>query len=116
MKGRSPAQEGFISTGFLIVMCVMMSLIAIKSDYIIKADQVYKNLIEDEECFYYEAHVIDVFKCMLARKEEIDDFFFDGIRVNVYQSGEGYDLYYLQYRLSLSVYEDRIVDFVLQHS
>ena len=53
--------------------------------------------------------------CKGVRRAKGRDYF-DGIRVNVYQSGEGYDLYYLQYRLSLSVYEDRIVDFVLQHS
>ncbi len=94
----------------------MMSLIAMKSDYIIKADQVYRNLLEDEECFYYEAHVIDAFKCMLARKEEIDDFYAGGIRVSVYQTGEGYDLYYLDYRMSLSVYEDKIVDLILQRA
>ena len=73
-KGRSHPQEGFISTAFLIVMCTMTSLIAMKADYIIKADRVYKNLTEDEECFYYEAEVIDTFKCMLARREEAEDF------------------------------------------
>ncbi len=85
-----------------------------KADYIIKADQVYKNLTEDEECFCYEAAVIDTFKCMLARREEAEDFYAAGIRVSVYPASEGYELYYLDYKLSLSIYEDRIVDFLLQ--
>ena len=91
----------------------MMSLIAAKADYTIKADLVFANLEECEEDFEAEAFVIDAFKCMLARKEEIGDFETHGIHVNVYRKNEGYELYYLDCRISVSVYEDMIVDFCL---
>lgn len=94
-------------------MCVMMSLIAAKSDYIIKADQVYANLQKAEEDFEAEAYVIDTFKCMLARREEITDFYTNGISVSVYQTTNGYELCYLNYILDVTVYEERIVDFSL---
>ena len=92
----------------------MMSLIAAKSDYIIKADQVYENLQECEECFSYEAAVLRRFRCMLARREEIRDYDTEGIRVRVFQISGGYELHYLNYQMSVSVYEDMIVDFTLQ--
>ena len=113
MKERSQAPQGFISTVFLIVMCVMMSLIAAKADYIIKADLVFANLEKCEEDFETEAFVIDAFKCMLARKEEIGNFETHGIYVSVYWKKDGYELHYLDCRMSVIVYEDMIVDFYL---
>ena len=88
----------------------MMSLIAAKADYIIKADLVFENLQECEEDFEAEAFVIDAFRCMLARKEEISDFETQGIHVEVYMKSDGYELHYLDCRMSVSVYEDMIVD------
>ena len=57
-KGSSSAQEGFISTIFLIAMCVMMALIAAKRDYIMKADMVYRNLEEAENDLYEESALL----------------------------------------------------------
>ena len=94
----------------------MTSLIAVKSDYIIKANRVYENLKEAEEAFEASAIVLDHFKCILARKEEIRDFTADGIYVSVYHSNEGYELYYLNYRMSLVVYDDMIVDYTLSRN
>ena len=93
----------------------MISLIASKSDYIIKADQVYRNLEEYEEIFEAEAEVIDTFKCMLARTEEISDFCTDGICVSVYRNGNDYELFFLDYEMSVSVYEKQIIDFKVRH-
>ena len=89
----------------------MICLIAAKSDYITKADMAYANLEKFEEVFEAEAKVIDHFKCLLARDEEIEDFYVDGIYVAVYQNNEGYELHFLDYRMSLSVYEKQIIAF-----
>ncbi|MBQ9425671.1 MAG: hypothetical protein IJU42_06975 [Erysipelotrichaceae bacterium] len=89
----------------------MISLIAMKSDYIIKADQVYANLEEFEEAFEAEAIVIDHVRCLLARNEEIADFCSEGICVNVCQNGNRYELFFLDYQMSLLVYEKQIIDF-----
>ena len=89
----------------------MISLIAMKSDYIIKADQVYANLEKFEEVFEAEAIVIDRVKCLLARNEEIDDFCSEGICVNVYRKGNCYELFFLDYQMSLLVCEKQIIDF-----
>ena len=93
----------------------MISLIALKSDYILKADQVYRNLEEYEEIFEAEAKVIDTFKCMLARNEEIADFCRDGICVSVYRTGNDYELFFLDYEMSVFVYEKQIIDFKVRH-
>lgn len=93
----------------------MISLIASKSDYIIKADQVYRNLEEYEEIFEAEAEVIDTFKCMLVRNEEISDFCTDGICVSVYHNGNDSELFFLDYEMSVSVYEKQIIDFKVRH-
>lgn len=92
----------------------MMSLIAAKSDYIIKADLVYENLKESEECFRKEAVVLDYFKCMRARGAEIEDFYADGIYVDVRLIEQGYELSFDEYRMRVSVYEKMIVDFVTE--
>ena len=92
-------------------MCALISLIAAKSDYIEKASETYENLREFEEIFEVEAAVIDSFKCMLARDEEIEDFVTDGIYVAVYMSNEGYELHFLDYRMRITTYERQIIDF-----
>ena len=90
-----------------------MALIAAKSDYIMKADMVYRNLEEAENDLYEESVVIDRFKCMLARREEIEDFCTAGICVSVFESADGYELCYGDRRIALTVYEERIVDFTV---
>ncbi len=91
----------------------MMALIAAKSDYIMKADMVYRNLEEAEKDLYEESVVIDRFKCMLARREEIENFCTEGICVSVFESADGYELCYGDRRIALTVYEERIVDFTV---
>ena len=88
-----------------------MSLIAAKSDYIMKADIVYQNLQEYEEIFESEALVINHLKCLLLREEDIDDFNVEGIIVNVYNSSDGYQLFFENYVMEVSVYEKQIVSF-----
>ncbi len=91
----------------------MMTLIAAKSDYIMKADMVYRNLEEAEKDLYEESLVLDHFKCMLARREEIEDYCVDGICVSVFESSDGYELYYGDRRIALTAYEERIIDFTV---
>ena len=93
----------------------MMSLIAAKSDYIFKADQVYRNLREFEESFESEAQVINYAKCVLIRKEELEDFYVNGISVSVYENHDGYELHYLDFVMDISVYEDQIIAFDVHH-
>ena len=92
-------------------MCAMMSLIAAKSDYIVKANSVYRNLQDFEEVFAYEAAVLNRAKCILVRDEELEDFNVDGINVSVYRSKNGYQLNYLDYVMDIDVYEKQIIDF-----
>ena len=92
----------------------MTALIAAKADYIEKADRVYANLKEFEKVFEAEAAVIDAFKCMIARGDEIDDFIADGIYVEVYQTNVAYELRFLDLRMKVSVYDRQIIDFVTE--
>ena len=111
MKGSSVQQKGFISTAFLIVMCTMMSLIAAKADYVYKADTVYMKLEEFEELFETEAHILTYAKCALVKEMELDDFSAGGVYVSVYNSRNGYDLYFMNYVMEIDVYEKQIVNF-----
>ena len=107
-------QTGFISTAFLIAMCLMMSLIALKSDYIMKADHVYYDLEQHSHAFMQEAYVIQRAKCLLLQEGELDDYEAAGMHVSVFRNPEGYDLYYSGYRIRLFVYEKQIINFYVQ--
>ena len=89
----------------------MMSLIAAKADYIYKADTIYKELEEFEELFEAEAHVLTYAKCALMKEDGLDDFTVSGIYVSVYNSSNGYDLYFLDYLMEIDVYDKQIVNF-----
>ena len=104
MKGSSQEQQGFISTTFLIVLCLIMAIVAVKSDYIVKANEVYCNLREAEETFAKEAAVIGYVKCVLARNEELHSFEIGGIAVDVYETHNGYDLYFGGKKLEKGAY------------
>ena len=90
-----------------------MSLVTVTSDYIIKADTVYQNLKDAEETFAREVSIISYMKCLLARTGELSSFTVDGIHVDVYSSGKGYDLYFEGYVMSLEVYDRQIIDYHL---
>ena len=53
---------------------------------------------------------------MLAKEEEIGDFVTDSIQVYVFYQEGGYELCFLDYQMSVSVYEKRIVDYSLKRS
>ena len=110
-KEHSLHRRGFISTSFLIVMCTMMSLIAAKADYIYKADTIYTKLEEFEELFEIEAHVLTYVKCVLMQEKQLDDFSAGGAYVSIYNSRNGYDLYFLNYVMEIDVFEKQIVNF-----
>ena len=89
----------------------MMSLIAAKADYVYKADTVYKKLEEFEELFETETHILTYAKCTLVKEMELDDFSAGGVYVSVYNSRNGYDLYFMNYVMEIDVYEKQIVNF-----
>ena len=93
------------------MMCTMMSLIAVKADYVYKANTIYARLEEFEELFEAEAAVLSYAKCALMRQAPLDDYAANGIYVSVYNSGNGYDLYFLDYVMEIDVYEKQIVNF-----
>ena len=92
----------------------MMSLIALRSDYIIKADQVYYDLECCEEMFAHEVLVISKAKCLLLQEGELEDYMAGNVYVNVSLNDGGYDLYYECYRIHLYVYERQIINFYVQ--
>ena len=94
-------------------MCLIVTLISMKSEFILAADNVYLNLRENEKTFASEAAVISRAKCMLMRNEPLEDFYANGIYVRVYGDNGIYELYYQGYRLEIYVYEKQIVDFYL---
>lgn len=88
-----------------------MSVIAAKSEYIYSANSAYSNLQEYEEIFEKEASVISYLKCALLRNDDIDDFYVNGIGVNVYETSSGYELYFDSYVMDVDVYDKQIIDF-----
>ena len=107
-------RKGFISLTFLIVLSLVMSIIAAKTDYLNKSNEVYLNLQEFETTFEKEAKVITKAKCLLLKEGELNDFQVDRIAVRVYRNTEGYELYFDDYLLILTVYERQIIDFEMK--
>ena len=91
-----------------------MSIVTAKADYIRKANEVYLNLRSFEEVFSKEAKVISHAKCLLLREESLSDFEVGGIRVRVFQTVNGYDLYFENYVLSIVTYDRQIIDFQMK--
>lgn len=109
MKEYYVVKKGFISTTFLIVMCSIAMIITAKSDYIVKANEVYYNLIQYEELFNMEAKIIDYAKCALLRNETLDDFYIDNCLVEVFDYGDEYILYFDNYKMAIEVYNKQII-------
>ena len=97
-------------------MCLIMSIVTAKTDYIIKANSVYLNLEEYEKVFRLEAMIMNHIKCLLVRNEALEDFMIDGVYVSVYGHNDEYDLYFHDYVISITVYEKQIVDFVIKRN
>lgn len=94
-------------------MCSILTLILAKSDYIKTANTVLFNLSEYEDSFEKLANVLNYAKCTLVRNEELDDFYTNGIYVSCYSKGNSYDLYYDDYKLTIEVYDNKIIDYDL---
>ena len=92
----------------------MMTLIAMKNDYIYKANNVYINLKEYEDIFEIEASVLSYAKCYLIHNDELDDFIVNGIYVNVYGSNSSYELYFYDYYMHIEVYDRQIIDYYFE--
>lgn len=91
-----------------------MAMIALKADYIYSANTVFSNLQDYQEIFEIEANIIDYCKCLLVQGESLSDFYMCGQDILVYESSDGYDLYFDEYKLRLDVYDKQIVGFKLQ--
>ena len=94
----------------------MMTVVAVKSDYIYSANTVYQNLREMEDAFYEEAQVVNYVKCVLLRNEELDDFYIGGVVASVYKKGDSYSIYFDKYVLDLDTYGKQIIDINLKAS
>lgn len=92
-------------------MCSLLSVIAAKSDYLYKANEVYYNLHEYEDTFNYEVQILSYVKCMLLKSEELSDFDIDGTYVTVYETSSGYELLFDEYTMDIEVYDKQIIDF-----
>lgn len=88
-----------------------MSLIALKSDYVYKANNVYINLKEYEDIFRLQAQVLTYAKCYLIQNDGLNDFIVDGIHVDVYGDNNHYELYFDDYYMKIDVYERLIIDY-----
>lgn len=86
-----------------------------KSEYIASANLAYSNLKESEELFRQEAYILSYVKCSLLRKEELNDFYTNGINVSTYKTGNGYALYFDNYCINIDVFENMIVDFEIKN-
>ena len=93
-----------------------MTLIALKSEYIICANKVYYNLLKAQEVFELEANVIYYAKCYLANNEYLNNFEINGYEVMVYNTNQGYDLYIENYCINLITYEKQILSFHIKNS
>ncbi len=93
----------------------MMSLIALKADYIYKANSIYHKLEEFEDLFNKEALILNYAKCSLMKEDNLSDFYISGISVEVFDSKNGYDLYFLNYVMEIEVYEKQIIDFTVKN-
>lgn len=91
-----------------------MSLIAVKSDYISKANKAYANLAEYESTFEKEAYVLSYVKSTLLRNEKLEDFCINGVDVSVYEMSNGYQLYFDDYVMDVETYEKQIINFELR--
>lgn len=91
-----------------------MSIVALKSDYIISANKAYANLEESESLFEEEVYVLSYIKCALLREEEIDDYYINGIYVSVYDTNNGYELCFNGYKLDIEIYDKQIIDINLR--
>lgn len=93
-----------------------MALIALKADYIYKANSIYKKLQDFEDVFEIEANIINYAKCVIVHDEPLTDFGVMGVYVSVYETSKGYDLYYLDYIMNLNVYDRQIIDFSISRN
>lgn len=93
-------------------MCSLLSVIAVKSDYLYKANEVYYNLQEYEEVFNLEAQILSYIKCVLLRNEQLEDFVTNDCYVTVYETTNGYELLFDNYVMDIDVYDKQIIDFV----
>ena len=92
-------------------MCSLVSVIALKSDYIYKANTIYSNLKEYEQIYYKEAFVLNYAKCCLVQNVELSDYYVNGINVSVFKNNNGYDLFFDGYKISIYLYEKQIIDY-----
>ena len=87
-----------------------------KSEYIICANNVYRNLLDAQKIYELEARVINYAKCFLANNEYLDDFEISGYEVTVYNNGQSYDLYVDGYCINLVTYGKQIISFHIKNS
>ena len=86
----------------------------VKTDYIIKSKTALLNLQEFQDHFSLEAKVIWHAKCILMQNEDLDNYYVDGVYVNVDNINGGYQLRYLDYIVDITVFDKMIIDYTIE--
>lgn len=84
------------------------------NNYLYLSNKTYKELEEYIDIFEKESIVIDRFKCLLLREEEIDDFSVNGNSVNVYKNNNEYTLLFDNLTLQLFTKDKMIMSYQLK--
>lgn len=89
-------------------------MIIAMNNYLYLSNKTYKELEEYIDIFEKESIVIDRFKCLLLREEEIDDFSVNGNSVNVYKNNNEYTLLFDNLTLQLFTKDKMIMSYQLK--
>lgn len=84
------------------------------NNYLYLSNKTYKELEEYIDIFEKESIVIDRFKCLLLREEEIDDFSVNGNSVSVYKNNNEYTLLFDNLTLQLFTKDKMIMSYQLK--
>ena len=79
----------------------------------IGANSIYKRLQLFEDLFEKESAVIEYAKCMLLQNGYIEDFYIDGINVDVYINHSSYSLNFDGYCIDIDTYDRKIISLSL---
>ena len=71
-------------------MLLVLSLMNLISDYLLNANQIYADLLAYNADFKMEVAIIAQAGCQLLENDDIEDFYLDGVYVNVEKNDNSY--------------------------
>lgn len=80
-----------------------------KTTYIINANNIYIDLLNNVQEFQKEAEIIDDLKCYLINFNNLDEYYYPGVDINEISSG--YEIIYDDRDLLIEVKEGMIVNY-----